>query len=246
MLQRLEILKRHFPGSFAAGFQVGFSFHSWAAVIDLKPAYILCCCTHWEVESNPPPQESDLALETCVAKRMQQRWCSQTLSAFPRKPHRVHLGLWEWGSQFLCQKSNCPQQPCCEKPEHLEVLKDETSMWRCSVWDWTRYFGGKSSSPSCPSTDQRWTTQPSPLLNSQNHDTNKTVFEATKFRRTVLHNNRLTEEMPFLKTSVWNWVKQGDRQWHARLPRDRRLLLVWMSWRRCVACRVLSFLGLYP
>lgn len=61
---------------------------------------------------------------------------------------------------------------------------------------------------------QRWTTQPSPLLNSQNHDTNKTVFEATKFRRTVLHNNRLTEEMPFLKTCLE--LSQAGRRTVAR------------------------------
>lgn len=34
LLQGLEILKLHFPGLIAAGFQVGFSFHSSEAMVD--------------------------------------------------------------------------------------------------------------------------------------------------------------------------------------------------------------------
>ena len=67
--------------------------------------------SHWVVESNSSSLESDLALGTCSAKRMQQQWPSQTLSAVHERPCSFHLGhplgMLALGP-LSCEKSDCP------------------------------------------------------------------------------------------------------------------------------------------
>ena len=67
--------------------------------------------SHWAVESNSSSLESDLALDICSAKRMQQQWPSQTLSVVRKRPCSLHpghpLGMLALG-HLPCEKSDCP------------------------------------------------------------------------------------------------------------------------------------------